>query len=139
MAEIRCNGQQAAIRHQERSANDLVDIFIKRLAEQLLNAPVRIEVAPRYTPAETVAHSAIKVDGRAKHEALERLRRWFGGWQMFRCLTLPPQGIEVEVVLAGAEPVAKRSANSPLSQVTTLGIPKRRPTRVASRPAGWPQ
>jgi hypothetical protein len=31
-----------------------------------------------------------------------RLRRWFGGWQALRCLTTPPGGVELEVVVAGS-------------------------------------
>jgi ATP-dependent RNA helicase RhlE len=48
---------------------------IKRLADQILKAPVRIQVAKKNTVTEMVTHSAFKVDARHKREALERLLR----------------------------------------------------------------
>ena len=48
---------------------------IKRLADQILKAPVRIQVAKKNTVTELVSHSAFKVDTRHKREVLERLMR----------------------------------------------------------------
>src|SRR3954471_4967346 len=48
---------------------------IKRLADQILKAPVRIQVAKKNTVTELVSHSAFKVDTRNKRELLERLMR----------------------------------------------------------------
>src|SRR5213083_795229 len=48
---------------------------IKRLADQLLNAPTLIEVARRNTAAETVAQSAYRVPADAKRSLLEHLVR----------------------------------------------------------------
>ena len=48
---------------------------IKRLAAQMLIAPVRIQVAPSNAVTELVTHSAFKVDVRRKREFLERLIR----------------------------------------------------------------
>ena len=48
---------------------------IKRLADQILKAPVRIQVAKKNTVTELVTHSAFKVETRHKRELLERLMR----------------------------------------------------------------
>jgi ATP-dependent RNA helicase RhlE len=48
---------------------------IKRLADQILKWPVRIQVARKNTVTELVTHSAFKVDSRSKREVLERLLR----------------------------------------------------------------
>ncbi len=48
---------------------------IKRLADQILKSPVRIQVAKKNTVTEMVSHSAFKVDTRHKREVLERLMR----------------------------------------------------------------
>jgi superfamily II DNA/RNA helicase len=48
---------------------------IKKLADQLLNAPQLIEVAKRNTAAETVTQSAYKVPAEAKRALLEHLVR----------------------------------------------------------------
>jgi ATP-dependent RNA helicase RhlE len=48
---------------------------IKRLADQILKAPVRIQVAKKNTVTELVSHSAFTVDTRHKREVLERLMR----------------------------------------------------------------
>ena len=48
---------------------------IKRLAAQMLNAPVRIQVAPSNAVTDLVTHSAYKIDDRRKREFLERLIR----------------------------------------------------------------
>ncbi len=48
---------------------------IKKLADQLLNAPQLIEVAKRNTAADTVAQSAYKVPAEAKRALLEHLVR----------------------------------------------------------------
>jgi ATP-dependent RNA helicase RhlE len=48
---------------------------IKRLAAQMLNAPVRIQVAPSNAVTDLVTHSAYKIDERRKREFLERLIR----------------------------------------------------------------
>ena len=48
---------------------------IKRLADQILKTPVRIQVARRITVTELVSHSAFKVDERRKREVLERIMR----------------------------------------------------------------
>ena len=48
---------------------------IKKLADQLLNAPQLIEVAKRNTAAETVAQSAYRVPSDAKRSLLEHLVR----------------------------------------------------------------
>jgi ATP-dependent RNA helicase RhlE len=48
---------------------------IKKLADQLLNAPQLIEVARRNTAAETVSQSAYKVPAEAKRALLEHLVR----------------------------------------------------------------
>jgi ATP-dependent RNA helicase RhlE len=48
---------------------------IKRLASQMLNAPVRIQVAPSNAVTDLVTHSAYKIDERRKREFLERLIR----------------------------------------------------------------
>src|SRR5206468_7592719 len=46
---------------------------IKKLADQLLNAPQLIEVAKRNTAAETVSQSAYRVPADAKRALLEHL------------------------------------------------------------------
>jgi ATP-dependent RNA helicase RhlE len=48
---------------------------IKKLADQILKDPVRIQVARRNTVTELVTHSAYKVDTLRKRELLERLVR----------------------------------------------------------------
>jgi len=48
---------------------------IKRLAAQMLLAPVRIQVAPSNAVTDLVTHSAFKVDIRRKRDFLERLVR----------------------------------------------------------------
>jgi ATP-dependent RNA helicase RhlE len=48
---------------------------IKRLADQILKDPVRIQVAKKNTVTDLVTHSAFKVDTRHKREALERIVR----------------------------------------------------------------
>ena len=48
---------------------------IKRLASQMLNAPVRIQVAPSNAVTDLVTHSAYKIDERRKRDFLERLIR----------------------------------------------------------------
>ena len=48
---------------------------IKRLASQLLTAPVRIQVAPSNAVTDLVTHCAFRVDERNKRETLERLIR----------------------------------------------------------------
>jgi len=48
---------------------------IKRLAAQMLIAPVRIQVAPSNAVTDLVTHSAFKVDVRRKRDFLERLIR----------------------------------------------------------------
>ncbi len=48
---------------------------IKRLASQMLIAPVRIQVAPSNAITDLVTHSAFKVDERRKRDFLERLIR----------------------------------------------------------------
>jgi ATP-dependent RNA helicase RhlE len=48
---------------------------IKRLAEQILKDPVRIQVARKNTVTELVTHTAYKVDTLRKRELLERLIR----------------------------------------------------------------
>lgn len=46
---------------------------IRRLAGELLNQPVMIEVAPRNTAAETISHKAYSVGGDDKHRLLAHL------------------------------------------------------------------
>ena len=48
---------------------------IRKFADQVLNTPVRIQVAARNTVAELVTHSAFKVDPLRKRELLETLVR----------------------------------------------------------------
>jgi len=48
---------------------------IKKLADQLLNAPQLIEVAKRNTAADTVSQGAYKVPAEAKRALLEHLVR----------------------------------------------------------------
>src|SRR5436190_7681572 len=48
---------------------------IKRLADQILKTPVRIQVAKKNTVTDMVTHSAFKVDSRHKRDALELLLR----------------------------------------------------------------
>jgi ATP-dependent RNA helicase RhlE len=55
---------------------------IKRLADELLNAPRLIEVARRNTAAETVSQSAYKVPQDAKRVLLEHLVRSRNVWQV---------------------------------------------------------
>jgi ATP-dependent RNA helicase RhlE len=55
---------------------------IKRLADELLNAPRLIEVARRNTAAETVAQSAYKVPQDAKRALLEHIVRSRNVWQV---------------------------------------------------------
>ena len=55
---------------------------IKKLADELLNAPRLIEVARRNTAAETVSQSAYKVPQDAKRALLEHLVRSRNVWQV---------------------------------------------------------
>jgi ATP-dependent RNA helicase RhlE len=48
---------------------------IRRLGDQVLHAPVRVQVAPRYAVADLVTHSAYKVDPLRKREVLVDLIR----------------------------------------------------------------
>ena len=48
---------------------------IRRLGDQVLQSPVRVQVAPRYAVADLVAHSAYKVDPLRKREVLVELIR----------------------------------------------------------------
>ena len=48
---------------------------IRKLGDQVLQAPVRVQVAPRYAVAELVSHSAYKVDPLRKRELLADLIR----------------------------------------------------------------
>ena len=48
---------------------------IRKLGDQVLQAPVRIQIAPRYAVAELVTHSAYKVDPLRKRELLAGLIR----------------------------------------------------------------
>jgi ATP-dependent RNA helicase RhlE len=48
---------------------------IRKLGDQVLQAPVRIQIAPRYTVAELVTHSAYKIDPLRKRELLGDLIR----------------------------------------------------------------
>jgi len=48
---------------------------IRKLGDQVLHAPVRVQVAPRYAVADLVTHSAYKVDPLRKRELLADLIR----------------------------------------------------------------
>ncbi|HXV08651.1 MAG TPA: DEAD/DEAH box helicase, partial [Burkholderiales bacterium] len=48
---------------------------IRKLGDQVLQAPVRIQIAPRYAVAELVTHSAYKIDPLRKRELLGDLIR----------------------------------------------------------------
>jgi ATP-dependent RNA helicase RhlE len=48
---------------------------IRKLGDQVLQAPVRIQVAPRYAVAELITHSAYRVDPLRKRELLAELIR----------------------------------------------------------------
>ncbi|HEU5283471.1 MAG TPA: DEAD/DEAH box helicase, partial [Burkholderiales bacterium] len=48
---------------------------IRKLGDQVLQAPVRIQVAPRYAVAELISHSAYRVDPLRKRELLAELIR----------------------------------------------------------------
>ena len=48
---------------------------IRRLGDQVLHSPVRVQVAPRYAVADLVTHSAYKVDPLRKREVLGDLIR----------------------------------------------------------------
>ncbi|HET6923503.1 MAG TPA: hypothetical protein VFI16_10195, partial [Anaeromyxobacteraceae bacterium] len=61
-----------------------------------------------------------------------RLRRWFGGWQVLRCLTTPPGGVELEVVLAGSAPLEAWVADqAPGLPAAASGVAAARPREAA--------
>ncbi|MGI9045710.1 MAG: DEAD/DEAH box helicase [Burkholderiales bacterium] len=64
---------------------------IKRLADQLLNAPVLIEVAPRNAIADLVTHSVYLVERDRKREALAHLIK-SGDWQQVLVFTRTKHG-----------------------------------------------
>ncbi len=61
--------------------------------------------------------------------AYARARTWFGGWQIYRCLTLPPDGIDVEIALGNGGPWEVVVADQ------SQGVPAAGEALVAARPA----
>jgi hypothetical protein len=61
-----------------------------------------------------------------------RLRRWFGGWHVLRCLTTPPGGVELEMVLAGSGPLEAWVADqAPGLPAAAAGVAAARPREAA--------
>ncbi|HVB57611.1 MAG TPA: M20/M25/M40 family metallo-hydrolase [Candidatus Acidoferrales bacterium] len=48
---------------------------------------------------------AVRVQGYPVEPETERVRRYFGGWQVYRCLTMLPEGIEIGFTLPVGKPV----------------------------------
>jgi len=65
--------QQIPARRQNLLFSATFSDDIRRLAGELLNQPIAIEVAPRNTAAETISHKAYAVDGAAKRRLLAHL------------------------------------------------------------------
>lgn len=63
-------------------------------------APV---IAIYFPPSARVG--AMTIGGRSIASLRERALRRSGGWQAYTCLTLPPEGVEIDLILSGAEPV----------------------------------
>jgi hypothetical protein len=57
-------------------------------------------VFPAHAPV-----AEVRIQGTRAERGPMWLREGFGGFQMYRCLTLPPEGVEMQIRLAGHDPV----------------------------------
>jgi hypothetical protein len=70
----------------------------------------------------------VRIRGRRAQTPPAWLQAWFGGFQVYRCLTLPPDGVEVEFALAGTEPVEVEIVDQ------TPGLPPAGERLLSARP-----
>jgi len=96
-------------------------------ARMLLASPREARDAYLLFPPDAVVES-VSFGGLRVPAPYPRARTWFGGWQMYRCLTLPPGGIDVEVVLGEGGPREVVVADQ------SDGVPTAGAALVAARP-----
>jgi hypothetical protein len=96
-------------------------------ARMRLSSPRGASDAFLLFPPEAVVET-VSLGGTRVPPAYPRARRWFGGWQLYRCLTLPPGGIDVEVVLGEGGPREVVVADQ------SQGVPAAGAALVAARP-----
>ena len=75
----------------------------RRLRARLISPRGAPDASLLFPPGARVVSAAMA--GRPVPVPPARVLGWYGGWRMVRCLTLPPGGVEVELVLEGKEPV----------------------------------
>ncbi len=72
---------------------------------------------------------AVSFDGKTVPPVASRVRRWFYGWQVYRCLTVPPAGMDVEINVRGSTgPIEVQLVDQ------TLGLPPGGEALLAARP-----
>lgn len=107
----------------ERSA----DGARRRLRARLLSPRGAPDAYLLFPPGARVV--SVAMAGRPVPVPPARVLGWYGGWRMARCLTLPPAGVEVELVLEGMEPVEVQLVDQ------RPGLPPGGERLAAARPA----
>jgi hypothetical protein len=72
---------------------------------------------------------AAAIDGLAVPPTPPRVARWFGDWAVLRNATLPPEGTELDLLLAGPEPIEIQIGDQ------SSGLPPAAALVAAARPA----
>src|SRR5262249_39500621 len=72
---------------------------------------------------------SVRISGQSLPEIYPRLARKLGGWRVYSCLTVPPEGVEVELARAEGPPVTILLADQ------SPGLPPGGERLAASRPA----